>query len=874
MDSEKPPSLSDYKKIKRIARGAQGKTLLVLDKTGTRLCAKIIYDASTDTSPEAQVLLKKLDSPFLVPLYDCFPEDEDLILIMEYLCGGSLHDFLLKERPSNTDIWVITTQLVYGLNYLHERAIVHRDLKPGNVLLCSTERPLKVKICDFGICRDLNVCSAKSMIGTVHFMSPEVILQQRYDFCVDMWALGVLIYYLVHGNYPFNHFGDTLNSEIPQSNSEFGPLISSLLVRDVSKRATAKQLTQHFKIREIYDLLFKDPCIDEVLPLRQLTWTLNQELSQYKQRVDEFQVKCDALEDKVGQQEAEVLELRTTGAKQNEQISAQLLEITSLQSHISDLQSTVTELEVRNSEFLARLTHQDSELLEFKSLIATQIKKMNQLEAQNLDQEARFFDQISVINAQHAKILDQNLQILDQASLITQLQSHSTQLESNILLQNLVIDDLQSKFPSSRPLLLENIITTNSQLSSIHSNNSQSVYQEVVTPVLKESKVLMICPEFTPNIAGGLGVASEQIVRTLAPHVKLSLVVPGKEATTTPYLQQVTELICVPLVLSHSPYETISPYVNGGLEDLTTCVSKFNRDCVLVNQTSYHDVIHCHDWLSIEAGIELKKKTGAKLVFHVHSLEVDRNPTQRFNNIFEIESKGFQAADKIIVVSDFTRSKLLSCYPHAEPSKIHVVHNGTDVSSFEIIPTNIPGFTKPSNKKVILFLGRLAEMKGLNYFIKIANELEKNRPGAFFFLVVGDGDHKNWAINQVKQLNLQDSFHFTGMLERQLAMAAFKLADVFLMTSINEPFGLVALEAVLMNCPVVLSSMSGVLEVLPSALSAHHTDVSSWVKHIEFLVDNPLLCEKYLTGLQECVSKYTWDRSCQSLLNVYGSLLN
>ncbi|KAL0210325.1 hypothetical protein RCL1_004761 [Eukaryota sp. TZLM3-RCL] len=416
---------------------------------------------------------------------------------------------------------------------------------------------------------------------------------------------------------------------------------------------------------------------------------------------------------------------------------------------------------------------------------------------------------------------------------------------------------------------------------------------------MKESKVLMICPEFTPNIAGGLGVASEQIVRNLAPHVKLSLVVPEKEATTSGQLKAVLDTKHVPTVLPlncycyyyqsnylQSPLSVyyLSPY--GASHFLTsssscgssnwifTAVTSFNRACVDAVATQVYDVIHCHDWISIEAGIELKNKMEAKLVFHVHSLEVDRNPTQKFEKVFEIESKGFQAADKIIVVSDFTRSKLLSCYPHAEPSKIHVVHNGTDVSSFKNIPTNIPGFTKPSNKKVILFLGRLAEMKGLNYFIKIANEAEKKRPGAFFFLVVGDGDHKNWAINQVKQLNLQDSFHFTGMLERQLAMAAFKLADVFLMTSINEPFGLVALEAVLMNCPVVLSSMSGVLEVLPCALSAHHTDVSSWVKHIEFLVDNPLLCEKYLTGLKSEAQECRWDRSCESLLNIYGSLLN
>ncbi|KAL0217666.1 hypothetical protein RCL1_008246 [Eukaryota sp. TZLM3-RCL] len=267
--TEKLPSLSKYKQIKTIARGAQGQTLLVEDKKGNKLCVKIVHDASAETSPEAQMLLKNLDSPFLVHPYDCFPEDEDLIIIMEYLCGGSLHDFVQQQRPTSTDIWVITTQLIHGLHYLHERDIVHCNLKPRNVLLCSTQRPLRVKICDFGICRDLNVRSAKSMIGTVCFMAPEVLSGQRYDTAVDMWSLGILIYFLVHGEYPFNHLNEILLSEIPRSNSEFGPIISRLLVRDPASRATAAELIMDPKIVEIYQEYIKDSTIADVVDLRQ-----------------------------------------------------------------------------------------------------------------------------------------------------------------------------------------------------------------------------------------------------------------------------------------------------------------------------------------------------------------------------------------------------------------------------------------------------------------------------------------------------------------------------------------------------------------------------------------------------------------------------
>ncbi|KAL0222080.1 hypothetical protein RCL1_001934 [Eukaryota sp. TZLM3-RCL] len=221
-------------------------------------CFKSVHDHVSSHLPERNIFLKGLRSPFLVGLHHCFLQEDRLDICMEYCAGGSLYDVIKvkKQKLSNTDIWLIITQLVHGLAFLHENGIIHRDVKPSNVFLCSEERPLRVKLGDFSICIDLNDSPVYDFCGTPLFMAPEVLQGGCYDTAVDMWSLGVLIYFLVHGSYPFESFLETLTAEIPTSDSEFSHLISRLLVRDPTERATAEELLRYPKIAETYDRHF------------------------------------------------------------------------------------------------------------------------------------------------------------------------------------------------------------------------------------------------------------------------------------------------------------------------------------------------------------------------------------------------------------------------------------------------------------------------------------------------------------------------------------------------------------------------------------------------------------------------------------------
>ncbi|KAL0227791.1 hypothetical protein RCL1_003934 [Eukaryota sp. TZLM3-RCL] len=255
-------SASEFREVALLGSGTQGKTYLMQDRNDNFLCGKLIDRGNENPSPEAELVHKRLSSPFIVPIYYCVPKNRDLLLIMQYCSGGCLHEFATTESLTPADIWIITTQLVHGLKYLHDRSIIHRDLKPSNVVLCSKDRPLRVKICDFGISRDLREQCAKTSIGTLYFMAPEVHHEIDYGTPADMWSLGVLIYFLVHKTYPFQTVPEVLSGQVPVSTSEFGPLISRLLVSDPYKRATASDLVNFPQIGFIFKKFFDESSTD------------------------------------------------------------------------------------------------------------------------------------------------------------------------------------------------------------------------------------------------------------------------------------------------------------------------------------------------------------------------------------------------------------------------------------------------------------------------------------------------------------------------------------------------------------------------------------------------------------------------------------
>ncbi|KAL0217441.1 hypothetical protein RCL1_008022 [Eukaryota sp. TZLM3-RCL] len=346
-------SLSDYKSLQVIGAGAQGKVFLVIDKEGNRFCLKRINSSSSTFASESLAFLKKVCSPYLVQTHHGFQDEDFDHLVMELCEGGPLHLFPELNGLSTDDIWLICTQVVKALADLHSNGVVHRDVKPSNVLLVSQERPLRVKLADFGIARDLDGRTIKTSIGTPQFMAPEMFNSASHGAPVDLFALGVLIYFLVEKTYPFTSMMETMVSEAPISNSEFGELVSSLLQKDPSKRPTAFQLLQHPKIIEYSDD-FLAPCsLNDVFLLRRRVRSLENSAATIQEQFSSFQLSINSRFDS---------EIAIIKSKHDAEVACLYQKLTTIESKLCSTEAQLEQVTKNYQDQISSLTqsHKDS----------------------------------------------------------------------------------------------------------------------------------------------------------------------------------------------------------------------------------------------------------------------------------------------------------------------------------------------------------------------------------------------------------------------------------------------------------------------------------------------------------------------------------
>ena len=240
----------------------------------------------------------------------------------------------------------------------------------------------------------------------------------------------------------------------------------------------------------------------------------------------------------------------------------------------------------------------------------------------------------------------------------------------------------------------------------------------------------------------------------------------------------------------------------------------------MVNEKEY-DAIHAHDWLTMEAGIRAKQLTNAPLIVHVHATEFDRAGGNRGNPIVhEIEYQGLMVADRILAVSEITRQIIIEKYG-IPADKVEVVHNAIDVTSFDDgyeydrrTYKYLEGL-KSEGYTIVSAVTRFTIQKGLEYLVRaFAKANEKNDRIAL--LLAGDGEQRDELIALASELGISDKVFFTGFVRGKQWRDAYSVSDIFVLSSVSEPFGLTALEAAHHDTALILTKQSGVAEVLSS----------------------------------------------------------
>ncbi len=302
-------------------------------------------------------------------------------------------------------------------------------------------------------------------------------------------------------------------------------------------------------------------------------------------------------------------------------------------------------------------------------------------------------------------------------------------------------------------------------------------------------------------------------------------------------------------------------------EDLFAEVARYAVSAARRVAGRKYDLVHAHDWMTFPAGIEIALRAGAPLLVHVHSLEYDRAGQGADRDIVAVERQGLMHATRVVAVSYYTRTLIHQV--HSTPlDKISVVHNGVYARETVRAYTEQRSSTGP----VVLFLGRVTFQKGPEYFVEAAARVLKHVPDAVF-IMAGSGDMLPRMETLVEKLGISKSFRFPGWLRGAEIERAFSTADVYVMPSVSEPFGIAPLEAMSHDRPVIVSKQSGVSEVLRNALKVDFWDVDKMASQIVALLELPELRRTIVERAREEIRHIHWDAAAEKLLPVYESII-
>jgi len=365
----------------------------------------------------------------------------------------------------------------------------------------------------------------------------------------------------------------------------------------------------------------------------------------------------------------------------------------------------------------------------------------------------------------------------------------------------------------------------------------------------------MIGWEYPPFTVGGLGTHCYGLTRSLANMgAKVDFYMPQTKHGATSDNRN--------LVIKEVGETTVFPYDRPESNEIAgqffEAVSRYNT-LVVTKVKGTYDVIHCHDWLTIQASIALKDILGVPLVLTVHSTEYDRSGWLHPNQWFiDIEREGMEKADKIIAVSQFTKRTIIEKYG-INPDKITVIYNA-------VYP-----ISEGEKQKLVLFLGRLTIQKGADVFLRAAKKVSEFEPGVRF-VVAGAGDLLPDLINQAVELGISNRVIFTDRLTDKEMKHMYGIASVYVMPSVSEPFGITALEAISAGTPTIASKTAGVCETFHNCLKVDFWDSDEIANKIISLLRYESLSNALTENGRQEIELFTWDNVAEKTLDIYNGL--
>jgi glycogen(starch) synthase len=387
-------------------------------------------------------------------------------------------------------------------------------------------------------------------------------------------------------------------------------------------------------------------------------------------------------------------------------------------------------------------------------------------------------------------------------------------------------------------------------------------------------RALVLSWEYPPLIEGGLARHVRKLVESLAAQgVEVHVLARGMEES--PPEEEVDGVVV------HRVREPKRP---RDLGQFVAWIEHMNADMlaagVEVGDRHEFDVVHGHDWLVAVAGDHLAKRFRCPLVVTIHATEygrhqgyVDKHPQ---SYIHGVERWMANRAERVITCSAYMREHVSDIYG-LEEERISVIPNGIDPS--ELVPVDDleelrRTFARPQDRLVLL-VGRLVYEKGFQLALEALPGLIE-RLGKVRFVVAGSGTAEQELRRQARELGLDDHGTFLGWIGDDMLHSLYRIADLTVVPSIYEPFGLVALEAMASGCPCLVADTGGLREVVPNedvGLRFRARDPASLATMAERLLTEPQLRERLVAEASEHVLGFDWADVAGRVADVYEDVV-
>ena len=370
--------------------------------------------------------------------------------------------------------------------------------------------------------------------------------------------------------------------------------------------------------------------------------------------------------------------------------------------------------------------------------------------------------------------------------------------------------------------------------------------------------VLMVGWEFPPFHTGGLGVHSYEMSRELAElgHRVVFVTPFDRPYQSAPGVEFLSEPAIPGEPIGSGAYDLGDLEGEGFrhfMDRYNDWISRLGRVVRGV------DVVHVHDWFGTVGAQALARRLRAPLVMTVHSTELDRSLGHPHKEIFEREWIGVQAADRIIAVSRHLADQLVREYG-ADRTRVRVVYNAVRD------PGTLPVGERTGD--IVLFLGRLTAMKGPDVFLRAAARIAPSFPEVRFALA-GEGPEYEPLVRLAVELGIGSRVLFLGKVSDEERSALLRDAAVFVLPSVTEPFGIVALEAMAAGVPTILSKTSGVAEVVSSVFRVDFWDIDEFASRMAELLEYPPLRQEMGDRGRAEATEEGWRERARQTVQVY-----